>query len=197
MSGTMLVLAPCLLSPYLVYRGAKEKDLVVAREVRKLLGRYPTVEVLSYPCPEFVLHGFPRPPATREVYERLGMREVAEKIAAFIQRVVVEERPAHLVLLGVKGSPTCAAFVTSSAPPEGYPYRWLERFKVLGKGERLDLAREIARDFSLVDRPGILFELVRERVNGNYLEFDKDDVTGSIGMLAAALRRTDAPGGET
>lgn len=187
--GRMLVVAPCLLVPYLVYRGAGGKELAAASALRGLLCRDAGLALLSYPCPEFILLGFPRPPAPREVYERLGMREVAGKVAAFIERVVAEERPAHLVLVGVRGSPTCAAHTTSSGSPEEYPYHRMEGFKDLEKGKRFALAREIARGFLPASRPGILFELVKERVEGTYLDFDKDDVQGSMGVLEAALFR--------
>lgn len=58
----MAVVAPCLLSPYTVYRGAVEKDVATAAAVRACLGRHPDVDLLSFPCPEFILLGFPRPP---------------------------------------------------------------------------------------------------------------------------------------
>ena len=187
MKSTMLVIAPCLLSPYLVYRGAKGKDLAAAREVRKLLGRHPEVEVLAYPCPEFILLGFPRPPATREVYERLGMREVAGRVAAFIALVIAEERPERVVLLGVKGSPTCAARVTTCGAPDAYPDHLLDEFKGLPKEERIARAREISRDFRPAARPGILFELLRERIAGTYLDFEKDRPQGSLAALEEAI----------
>jgi len=183
----MLVVAPCLISPYLVYRGAKGKDLAAAWAVRELLGgRHPQVEVLSYPCPEFILLGFPRAPATREVYERLGMWEVAERVAAFIVRVIAEERPERLVLVGVKGSPTCAARITTCGAPKAHPDHLLEEFRGLPKEERIERAREITRDFRPAERPGILFELLGERVAGTYLDFDKDDIPGSVAALAEA-----------
>ncbi len=184
----MLVIAPCLLSPYTVYRGAKGKDIAAARAVRELLGRHTQVEVLAYPCPEFILLGFPRPPATVEMYERLGLGEVAARVAAFIERVIVEENPQRVVLVGVKGSPTCAAFATTSGDPGGYPPRLIEEFKDLAKEERLQRARELARPFRPREGPGILFELLRRRVTGTYLDFDKDRITASVEALEAALR---------
>jgi len=182
-----LVIAPCLLSPYLVYRGATGKDLAAARGIRELLGRHPGVEVLAYPCPEFILRGFPRAPAPREVYERLGMREVAGRVAGFIERVIAEERPARVVLVGVRGSPTCAARVTTSGDPDAYPYRLAEGFGALPKGERIERAREISRGFAPRPGPGILFELLRERIAGVYLDFDKDRLRESLSSLEGAI----------
>ena len=188
MKSTMLVIAPCLLSPYTVYRGAVERDLEAAAAVRGLLGRRPEVEVLAYPCPEFILLGFPRPPATVEMYKRLGLGEVAARVAAFIERVIAEEEPRRVVLVGVKGSPTCAAFTTtSSGDPGTYPHHLIEEFKKLPKGERLVLARKLARRFSPAPGPGILFGLLRGKVAGTYLDFDKGDATGSVAALEAAL----------
>ena len=175
------------MSPFLVYRGAKGKDLATSRAVRELLARYPQVELLSYPCPEFILLGFPRAPATREVYQRLGMGEVASRVAAFIKRVIAEERPPRVVLVGVKGSPTCAASITSSSDPDVYPYHLLEEFGRLPKEERIARARDISRDFRPAERPGILFELFRSELQGTYLDFDKDDVPGSIAALEEVL----------
>ncbi len=187
MARKMLVLPPCLLSPYTVYRGALEKDLVAARGVRGLLTLSSQVEPLSYPCPELLLLGFPRPPAPREVYERLGMREVAEKIAGFIARVLSEEAPRRLVVVGVKGSPTCAAFTTTSGDPDAYPYELLSQFGEFPKVKRRQVARELSGEFSPAGRPGLLFELLQERVGGTYLEFDKDDIPGSLAALREAL----------
>ena len=192
MSGTMIVVAPCLLSPYFVYRGARGKDLAAARGVRELLGRHPGVEVLSYPCPEFILLGFPRPPATREVYERLGMREAAEKVATFIARVIGEEHPDRVVLLGVEGSPTCAARITTCGDPDAYPYHLLDEFRGLPKEERIHRARELSRDFRPARRPGILFELLRERVPGTYLDLDKDRLQESLAAFEKAITGAEA-----
>ncbi|MGY4706272.1 hypothetical protein ACVNPS_00755 [Candidatus Bipolaricaulota sp. J31] len=188
MKSTMLVIAPCLLSPYTVYRGAVEKDLEAAAAVRGLLGRRPEVEVLAYPCPEFILLGFPRPPATVEMYERLGLGEVAARVAAFIERVIAEEEPRRVVLVGVKGSPTCAAFTTTSGDPDACSRELLDRFPSLPKGERLELARKIARSYRPREGPGILFDLLRRRVTGTYLDFDKGRITASVESLEAALR---------
>jgi dephospho-CoA kinase len=184
----MVVIAPCLLSPYTVYRGAVEEDLTAAAAVRKFLGHNVDIAVLSYPCPELTLVGFPRPPAPREVYERLGMRTMAERVAAFVARVVDEEESHHVVLVGVRGSPTCAAATTTSGNPNSYPYGLLERFRSLPREERLRVAEELAASFEPLTRPGILFELLHERVAGTYLEFDKGRIAESIASLEAALR---------
>ena len=161
--------------------------MATSRAVRELLARYPQVELLSYPCPEFILLGFPRAPATQEVYQRLGMGEVASRVAAFIKRVIAEERPPRVVLVGVKGSPTCAASITSSSDPDVYPYHLLEKFGRLPKEERIARARDISRDFRPAARPGILFELLRERIAGTYLDFEKDCLRESLAALEEAI----------
>lgn len=184
LTGNILVLPPCLLSPFSVYRGASAKDLVAASSVRELLLRRSGFQWLIYPCPELVLLGFPRPPASRELYERLGMREVAGRIAEFIARVVEEENPERVLLLGVKGSPTCGVHHTTSGelPPGD-----VEAFRRLGKQERQRASREISAHYRTVEGPGILFELLKGKVKGTYIEFDKDDIPGSIRSLEAAL----------
>ncbi len=188
----LLIIAPCLLSPFYVYRGAKEKEYETAKRLRKLLGELGEEwQILAYPCPEFELIGWPRAPASREVYERLGMRERAKVIADFIGRVLSEEKPEKVVFLGVKGSPTCGVFHTSSSDPDGYPYGAMGEFFYLGKEERLKRAKELVREqeFRLVKMPGILFEVLLARFpEGTYIEFDKDDVEESIRMLKKILR---------
>lgn len=187
MARAILVLPPCLISPYTVYRGAVEKDRLAAWEVRRLLGASPQLDVLSYPCPELMLLGFPRPPAPREVYERLGMPELARKIADFLLRVISEEKPDHTVVVGIKGSPTCAAFTSSSGDPQDYPYKFLRRFRDLPKRERLVVAREISRQLSPCARPGLLFEILQGRIPGTFLDFDKENLAGSLTALREAL----------
>ncbi len=185
--GTMLVIAPCLFSPYTVYRGATDRDLAAAMAVRGLLGQWGDLAVLTYPCPELVLLGFPRPPLSRDHYEELGMREVAEGIVGFLRRVVEEEAPERLIVMGVKGSPTCATH-TTTVGSLGVPVRELVgRFRGLGKSERVQLSREISRKFRREARPGILMELLQGHLSGTFVEFDKGDPQGSIALLKALL----------
>ncbi|WP_048149914.1 hypothetical protein [Palaeococcus ferrophilus] len=187
----LLIIAPCLLSPFYVYRGPKEKEYETSRRLRKFIGELGDEwEVLAYPCPEFELVGWPRAPASREVYERLGMRERAKIIADFIGRVLTDEKPEKVVFVGVKGSPTCGVFTTSSSDPDRYPYRAMGEFFYLGKGERIKRSKELVREqnFELKPLPGILFEILMARFpEGFYVEFDKDDIEGSIKRLEEAL----------
>jgi predicted secreted protein len=188
----LLVIAPCLLSPSYVYRGPKEKEYETARKLRELIGKLGEEwQVLAYPCPEFELIGWPRAPASREVYERLGMRERAKAIADFIGRVLTEENPEKVVFVGVKGSPTCGVFHTSSSDPESYPYRAMQDFFYLSKEERIKRSKELVseQNFELKPLPGILFEILMARFpEGVYFEFDKDDVEGSINRLEELVR---------
>ncbi|ASJ00008.1 hypothetical protein [Thermococcus gorgonarius] len=187
----LLVIAPCLLSPFYVYRGPKEKEYETARRLRELIGELDGEwQVLAYPCPEFELIGWPRAPASREVYEKLGMRERAKIIADFIGRVLTDEKPEKVVFVGVKGSPTCGVFHTSSSDPESYPYRAMQEFFYLSKEERLKRSKELVRDqgFKLKPLPGILFEILMARFpEATYLEFDKGGIDGSIERLEEAL----------
>ena len=187
----LLIIAPCLLSPFYVYRGPKEKEYETARRLRKLFGELDDEwQVLAYPCPEYALIGWPRAPASREAYERLGMRERAKIIADFIGRVLAEEKPEKVVFVGVKGSPTCGVFHTSSSDPEKYPYRAMQEFFYLSKEERLKRSKELVREqgFKLKPLPGILFEILMARFpEGTYIEFDKEDIEGSIAKLEEML----------
>ncbi|ASA78173.1 DUF523 domain-containing protein [Thermococcus sp. 5-4] len=187
----LLIIAPCLLSPFYVYRGPKEKEYVTARLLRELIGELgEDWQVLAYPCPEYELMGWPRAPASREVYERLGMRERAKTIVDFIGRVLTEEKPERVVFIGVKGSPTCGVFHTSSSDPESYPYSAMQEFFYMSKEERLGRSREMVegQGFKLVKAPGILFEILQSRFpEGTYIEFDKDDIEGSMERVKSVL----------
>ncbi len=187
----LLIIAPCLLSPFYVYRGPKEKEYETAKRLRELIGKLGDEwQVFAYPCPEYALIGWPRAPASREVYERLGMRERAKVIADFVGRVLAEEKPEKVVFLGVKGSPTCGVFHTSSSDPDGYPYQTMQEFFYLGKEERLKRSKGLVGEqgFRLVKMPGVLFEILMARFpEGTYIEFDKDDLEGSVETLKEAL----------
>jgi predicted secreted protein len=187
----LLVIAPCLLSPFYVYRGPKEKEYKTARRLRKLVGDLGEEwQVLVYPCPEYELIGWPRAPASREAYERLGMRERARRIADFIGRVLTEEKPEKVVFLGVKGSPTCGVFHTTSSDPDEYPYVAMQEFFYLSKEERMKRSKELVEEggFELKPMPGILFEVLMPRFpEAIYLEFDKDDVEESLRRVQDAL----------
>ncbi len=181
----MVVIAPCLISPYTVYRGAKPEEVELAARVRGVLARG-DAGVLAYPCPEFMLLGFPRPPAPREVYERLGMREVAEKVARFISRVVEEERPDSVLVVGVRGSPTCGVHTTSRGDPDSYPYGELEAFPSLPREERFWEAKRISAGFQDSEGPGILMELLGS-LSADFLEFDKHSPAEGLARLERAL----------
>ncbi|WP_297421748.1 hypothetical protein [Thermococcus sp.] len=187
----LLVIAPCLLSPFYVYRGPKGKEYETAKRLRKVIGKLgDDWQVLAYPCPEYALIGWPRAPASREVYERLGMHERAKVIADFIGRVLTEEKPEKVVFLGVKDSPTCGVFHTSSSDPGGYPYRAMQEFFYMSRGERIKRSKELVEEqgFRLVKMPGILFEILMTRFpEALYLEFDKDDVEESVERVREAL----------
>jgi len=188
----LLIIAPCLLSPFYVYRGPKEKEYETARLLRELIGELDEDwQVLAYPCPEFELLGWPRAPASREVYEGLGMRERAKGIADFIGRVLTEERPEKVVFVGVKGSPTCGVFHTSSSDPESYPYPTMREFFYLSKEERIKRSKELVKEqgFKLVAMPGILFEILMARFPwATYIEFDKDNIEESLKWLKKHLK---------
>ncbi len=185
--NTLVVIAPCLLSPFTVYRGPKEKEYLTASALIRLFGKYHYLKILAYPCPEFILLGFPRVPASREVYEKLGMREYAKRVAEFIVRSIEEEQSSRVILIGVKGSPTCGVFHTTSSDPEKYPYKRIEEFKKLPREERFKAAKEVIEEFKLVEGEGILFEILKRRIEGIYLEFDKDDLEESLERIEKIL----------
>jgi len=187
----LLIIAPCLLSPFYVYRGPKEKEYRTARELRKLIGELGEEwQVLAYPCPEFELLGWPRPPMGRESFERLGMREKVKTIADFIGRVLMEEKPEKVVFVGVRGSPTCGVFHTTSNDPDYFDYGLIPAFFYTDKEKRLEKSREVVEKFGfeVKEGPGLLFEELMERFSGEFLEFDKDNIEESVKTLASKLR---------
>ncbi len=193
----LLIIAPCLLSPFYVYRGPKEKEYRTARELRKLVGKLGDEwQVLAYPCPEFELIGWPRAPASREVFERLGMRERVQVIADFIGRVLTEEKPERVVFVGVKGSPTCGVFHTTSNDPKSYPYSAMQEFFYLSKEERIKRSKELVKEqnFRLVEMPGVLFEILMARFpEAVYIEFDKDNIEKSAKEIQKKLKAISQP----
>ena len=188
----LLIIASCLLSPFYVYRGPKEKEYLTARELRKLIGELGEEwQVLAYPCPEFELIGWPRPPMGRESFERLGMRERVQVVADFIGRILTEEKPERVVFVGVKGSPTCGVFHTTSNDPDSFDYGLIPAFFYMDKEKRLEESRKIIERFSfeVKEGPGLLFEELIERFpKAEFLEFDKDNIEESVERLRNALK---------
>ncbi|NJE26051.1 DUF523 domain-containing protein [Thermococcus sp. MV5] len=183
----IIVLAPCLLSPFYVYRGPKDKEYKTSKELLNLFAKHAEeIRVLTYPCPEYKLIGWPRPPMSKEVLEKLGMSETARTIVDFIERVLTEEKPEKLIFVGVKGSPTCGVFYTTSSDPEKFPYRVTEGFSYLNKRERIKRSKELMKEqnFKVILGEGVLFQILKERFpEAIYLEFDKDNIEESLKQL--------------
>ena len=183
----IIVLAPCLLSPFYVYRGPKDKEYKTTNELLNLLAKHAEeIRVLTYPCPEYKLIGWPRPPMSKEVFEKLGMSETAKTIVDFIERVLTEEKPEKVIFVGVKGSPTCGVFYTTSSDPEKFPYRITEEFSYLNKKERIKLSKELMEEqnFKVIPGGGVLFQILKNRFpEAIYLEFDKDNIEESLKQL--------------
>ena len=188
---TMIVTAPCLISPFYVYRGPKEKEYRTSKELLSFLSEYKDkIKVLIYPCPEYKLIGWPRPPMSKEVFEKLGMSETAKTIVDFIERVLTEEKPEKIIFLGVKGSPTCGVFNTTSSNPEKFPYKAIQKFLHLSKDERMMQSKELMKEqeFKVVPGEGVLFEILKKRFpEAVYFEFDKDNIGESIEELKKVI----------
>ncbi|CAB50322.1 DUF523 domain-containing protein [Pyrococcus abyssi] len=192
----LIILAPCLLSPFYVYRGPKEKEYKTALEIRKVLFSLPKDwQIFAYPCPEFELLRWPRPPMSREVFERFGIRKVVEEVADFIGRVIVEERPEAIVFVGVKGSPTCGVYTTTSSDPDLYPVQKVREFFYMRKDERLAKYKDIIEEgkLTLIEGPGALFDELMKRFseldNTFWVEIDKDNVNSGIEILKTILKK--------
>jgi predicted secreted protein len=180
----IIVIPPCLLTPFYVYRGATEKEYKASESIINLLSSYSKhIIVFTYPCPEYALLGWPRPPMSKEVYEKLGIQEKIREIAKFIKRVLNEEKAKKIIFIGVKGSPTCGIFYTTSSDPKIYPYEFIEKFASLNKYDRLKYKEEIKEKakLRLVAGAGSLYEVIRKEFpNAIYFEFDKNNIENSI-----------------
>ncbi|AEC52159.1 hypothetical protein PNA2_1244 [Pyrococcus sp. NA2] len=194
----LIVIAPCLISPFYVYRGPKEKEYVTAKEIRKLIGELgEDWQILTYPCPEFELLKWPRPPMSKEVFERLGMKKIASDIADYIGRVIVEEKPEVIIFVGVKGSPTCGVYTTTSSDPGRYPLEEIRRFFYMSKEERLARYKEIIEKglLKIKSGRGILFEELFNRFNEAnrtfWVEIDKDSITNGIKNLRTIIKEIE------
>ncbi|WP_456421548.1 hypothetical protein [Thermococcus sp.] len=194
----LLIIAPCLLSPFYVYRGPKEKEYETARLLRELMGDLSEDwQVLAYPCPEFELVGWPRPPMGRESFERLGMREKVQVIVDFIGRIITEEKPERIVFLGVKGSPTCGVFHTTSNDPDSFDYGLIPAFFYMDKERRIEESRKVVEGFGFQTKkgPGLLFEELMKRFpEAEFLEFDKERIDESFMEIKSALKNRDTSG---
>ncbi|AAL81414.1 DUF523 domain-containing protein [Pyrococcus furiosus DSM 3638] len=186
----ILVVAPCLLTPFYVYRGPKDKEYKTSSELRKLLAELSDEWfIFLYPCPELLAVGWPRPPMSREVLERLGTRERSKIIADFIGRVLTEEKPEKVVFVGVKGSPTCGVFTTTSSNPDEFPYVAVQEFFYLSKEERLRKYKELTKNFKVINAPGLLFEILMARFpEAIFVEFDKDNIEESIRRIREVVK---------
>lgn len=189
----LLVIAPCLLSPFYVYRGPKEKEYRTAWLLRELIGELDEEwQVLAYPCPEFELIGWPRPPMGRGSFERLGMRKKVQLIADLIGRILVEEKPEKVVFLGVKGSPTCGVFHTTLNDPDSFDYGLIPAFFYMDKAKRLEESRKVVEGFGFLVRegPGLLFEELMERFpEAVFAEFDKNNMGQSLNKTKNILQK--------
>ncbi|MFA4669381.1 hypothetical protein QDY65_02335 [Pyrococcus kukulkanii] len=193
----LLVIAPCLITPFYVYRGPKEKEYIASIGVRRIISELDKEwQILSYPCPEFLLLRWPRPPMSKEVMAHLGMEKIVKDIADFIGRIITEEKPERIVFVGVKGSPTCGVFTTTSSNPEDYDYSSIQRFFYLGKEERLKSYKEIIEkgNLRIVKGSGLLFKELMERFselhNAQWIEIDKDNIKEGIESLREVIRET-------
>ncbi|RLF77426.1 hypothetical protein DRN39_04085 [Thermococci archaeon] len=189
--GALIIIAPCLISPFYVYRGPKEKEYKTSEALLNLLSEYSDrIKLFTYPCPEYELIGWPRPPMSKEVFMRLGMSERAKTISEFIGRVIAEEKPEKIVFIGVKGSPTCGVFHTTSSDPDKFDHSFLKEFHRLTKEERIAHYTEILKrsGFRIVKGEGILFEILKTKFSGAvYVEFDKDNIEESLKRLKGVL----------
>jgi predicted secreted protein len=129
----------------------------------------PVVDVLrakgwrieQMPCPELAFAGLNRFWAVREQYDTAAFRRHCHKLATAVAGAIAAraEQGEEIVLVGVEGSPSMGATITSSDPERGGRPAWPDGSPELIGGEGIfveELHNELARR-------GITFRVAGER----------------------------------
>lgn len=136
--------------------------------------------ILQLPCPEFTFGGGKRWGMGKEQYDnpffRRHCRRILEPVADQAEEYLRCGIPIHGII-GVKGSPSCGAFHTTSAPCYGG-----EDFQAAAQGE----------GSSLVPGSGVFLEVLEEMLRERglvlpFLEADEENLSGILEDLDKAL----------
>jgi len=168
-----LVIYPmCLECPFITYIGAREKEIRVWKKWTTIKAKLiqQNVFFLPYPCPEFMLKGWPRPPMSKDMYAKEGLGKIAENVVEFIVRVIKEMKPSKIILIGIAGSPTCAIFETTRG--WGNLKRDLvENYLKAELSSRIKLKKELGKGFVKQRGRGILYEKLIEKLQALGITF--------------------------
>ena len=173
-SRKVIFLAHCLLNQNSVVVGSAKRAGPVAEVLEGLIER--GVGIVQLPCPEITHYGLRRFWAVKEQYNNPGFRSHCKELATRIEQMISEyQRNGYAVvaLVGIKGSPSCGiSEVGSSEDWMGPPFE--------------------AKKSSRVPSTGVFMEELLARVEGlRLVEWDWNDVQGSVGSLKGAIGETE------
>jgi predicted secreted protein len=113
------IVSHCILNQVTVAPGLSSYVGAVKELVEYLVGE--SYGIIQLPCPEATFLGFNRWWMSREQYDtqafRAHCRKILEPIIALIKELRREKIP--YILIGIKGSPSCGIFTTTSNPEWG------------------------------------------------------------------------------
>ncbi len=169
---TLVIYAPCLDNPFLVYIGARKKEIETTKRWTEIKREFMDRGFLffSYFCPETIVDGWPRPPAGWQYYAE----RIPEWIIEHMEKIVSDVKPDRLVFVGIRNSPVCG--VRNTAEGE-VPETLSDAFRQADMETRQALKKEAYRYMRVVDGPGALMRKLRERFpNAEFIDLDKGNL---------------------
>lgn len=157
----LLIYPPCFDNPWFTYIGARSYEKRFSAEWIAFKDRWKErITFLTYPCPELIYEGWPRFPNGRKHYGSMNV----EPIVDFLLKVIQEEKPRRVIVVGKKYSPTCATFNTTDGEAR-VPEEVLRKWGEVGVGERRRLKRDI-RGLKVVEGAGVFMEKLLKSLEG-------------------------------
>lgn len=157
----LLVYPPCFDNPWFTYIGARDHEKRFSNEWTAFKERWKgKVVFLTYPCPEFLYDGWPRLPNGKDHYQGMDV----DPIVDFLLKVIREEDPDKVVIVGRKYSPTCGVFNTTLGEARASK-EVRRRWKEVGVEERRKLKKKV-RGLRVVEGRGVFMERFLEALNG-------------------------------
>jgi predicted secreted protein len=187
----LVIYSPCILSPYLSYKGYEdeidENNIKLYNKFVEIMYKYKDKVIFrSYLCPETLLTlSIPRLPASREIYERIGMKEISNIISSWIDNLIRELNPEKIIFIGRKYSPTCGVNGTYRIKENEnidkiFEY-WIER--------KIDKKEMKEKMYKKDGEPGILIEELMKKFNNIiFIDIDNKNIEESLNKLEELLK---------
>ncbi len=191
----VLFIAPCILNPSLVACGFFTKKGFELREnfLKKLIAicSERMIGIEAYPCPEFLIQGFPRPAASKLFYEKYRRR--IRRIARAFARKIRKYREMGIEVLGiicVDGSPVCGKDFTKLG--KAWSREEIEKFKKSYKAG-LDLSEEYYQKLEHKKRgSGVFIEellkLIPKELHNRIIGVNYGDMDGTIRKVKEIIK---------